>query len=103
MVAAARIAEGFAGQGYGIFKPAVADVSVDMGWFHTDNIFSYARKGRSAEELAKIYFDSVGGNASMLLNVPPDKDGLINKREIKTLQKFILQCFLMPFRCFYNK
>ena len=24
----------------------------------------------------------------MLLNVPPDKNGLINKREIKTLQKF---------------
>ena len=52
-----------------IFKPAEADVSVNMGWFHTDNIFSYARKGRSAEALAKIYFDSVGGNASMLLNL----------------------------------
>lgn len=71
-----------------IFKPAEADVSVNMGWFHTDNIFSYARKGRSAEALAKIYFDSVGGNASMLLNVPPDRNGLIGKSEIKRLEKF---------------
>lgn len=71
-----------------IFKPAEADVSVNMGWFHTDNIFAYARKGRSAEALAKIYFDSVGGNASMLLNVPPDRHGLIGRSEIKRLEAF---------------
>lgn len=71
-----------------IFKPAEADVSINLGWFHTSKIFSHARKQRSAKELATIFFNSVGGNASMLLNVPPDKNGLINKREIKKLQKF---------------
>ncbi len=71
-----------------IFKPAEADVSVNLGWFHTDKLFSYARKGRSAEKLAKIYFDSVGGNASMLLNVPPDRHGLIGRSEIKRLEAF---------------
>ncbi len=70
------------------FKPAEADVSINMGWFHTNKPFAYAKKGRSAEELAKIYFDSVGGNASMLLNVPPDRNGLIGKSEIKRLEKF---------------
>lgn len=71
-----------------IFKPAEADVSVNLGWFWHNNLYYLFKKQRTAEDLAKIYFDSVGGNASMLLNVPPDKDGLINKREIKTLEKF---------------
>lgn len=78
------------------FKPAEADVSINMGWFHTSRIFAYARKGRSAKALSDIYFNSVGGNASMLLNVPPNKDGLIGKSEIRRLEKFtrlINECF----------
>ncbi|MBQ8503676.1 MAG: alpha-L-fucosidase [Clostridia bacterium] len=71
-----------------VFKPAEADVSINMGWFHTSNIFAFARRGRSAEKLAEIYWNSVGGNASMLLNVPPNKDGLIGKSEVRRLQKF---------------
>lgn len=71
-----------------VFKPAEADVSINMGWFHTSNIFSHARRGRSAEALAHIYWNTVGGNASMLLNIPPNKNGLIGKSEIKRLQKF---------------
>ncbi len=80
-----------------VFKPAEADVSINYGWFHTNKPFSYARKKRTAEELAKIFFDSVGGNASMLLNVPPDKNGLINKREIKRLKEFA-KLIKEPFR-----
>ncbi len=79
-----------------IFKPAEADVSINLGWFWHNNLYYLFKKQRTAEDLAKIYFDSVGGNASMLLNVPPDKDGLINKREIKTLQKFT-QLITEPF------
>ena len=71
-----------------IFKPAEADVSINLGWFYHNNLYYLFKKQRTAKDLAKIYFDSVGGNASMLLNIPPDKDGLINKREIKTLEKF---------------
>ena len=71
-----------------VFKPAEADVSINLGWFWHNNLYYLLKKQRTAEDLAKIYFDSVGGNASMLLNVPPDKTGLINKREIRTLQKF---------------
>lgn len=71
-----------------VFKPAEADVSINLGWFWHNNFYYLLKKQRTAEELAKIYFDSVGGNASMLLNVPPNKDGLIDKREIKTLKKF---------------
>ncbi len=71
-----------------VFKPAEADVSINLGWFHTSNIFARARRGRSPKALADIYFNSVGGNASMLLNVPPDRDGLIGKSEIRRLEKF---------------
>lgn len=71
-----------------VFKPAEADVSINLGWFWHNNLYYIFKKQRTAKDLAKIYFDSVGGNASMLLNVPPNKDGLIDKREIKTLEKF---------------
>lgn len=71
-----------------VFKPAEADVSINLGWFWHNNLYYILKKQRTAEDLAKIYFDSVGGNASMLLNVPPNKNGLIDKREIKTLRKF---------------
>lgn len=71
-----------------VFKPAEADVSINLGWFHTSNIFAHARRGRSPEKLSEIYFNSVGGNASMLLNIPPNRHGLIGKSEIKRLKKF---------------
>ena len=71
-----------------VFKPAEADVSINLGWFWHNKLYYLFKKQRTAEDLAKIYFNTVGGNASMLLNVPPNKDGLIDKREIKTLEKF---------------
>lgn len=71
-----------------VFKPAEADVSINMGWFHTSNIFAFARRGRSPETLADIYFNTVGSNASMLLNVPPNRDGIIGKSEKRRLEKF---------------
>lgn len=71
-----------------IFKPAEADVSINLGWFWHNNFYYIFKKQRTAKNLSDIYFNTVGGNASMLLNIPPDKDGLINKREIRVLKKF---------------
>ena len=71
-----------------IFKPAEADVSINLGWFYHGKLYYLFKKNRTAEDLAKIYFNTVGGNATMLLNVPPNKSGLIDNREIKTLKKF---------------
>lgn len=76
-----------------LFSPAECDVSVDPGWFwHED---AYYRKDdpngksvRTGRELADIYMRTVGGNASLLLNVPPDKHGRINDREIEQLGAF---------------
>lgn len=70
------------------FKPAEADVSVNIGWFYTDKLFAKAKKQRKAEELADIYFKTVGGNASLLLNVPPDTRGLFADETVAQLKKF---------------
>lgn len=71
-----------------VFKPAEADVSSNIGWFFCSNRFKKASKLRPAEELAEIYFNTVGGNASLLLNVPPNKKGVIDPKNVAQLKKF---------------
>ena len=80
-----------------IFKPAEADLSVTHGWFYHKNLYYFPRKRRTAKYLADVFFNTVGGNASMLLNIPPDTDGLISKREIETLKEFT-ERIKAPFR-----
>ena len=62
--------------------PAEADVSIRPGWFHHP-----AEDGRvkTPEELADLYFQSVGRNAVLLLNVPPDRRGRIAEADIRSL------------------
>ena len=71
-----------------VFKPAEADVSVNYGWFYNDKKFNRASKMRKPQELADIYFSTVGGNASLLLNIPPDRRGLIAERNVEQLKQF---------------
>lgn len=57
-----------------IWYPSEVDTSIRTGWFYhpeEDNAV------RTAEELLNIYLDSVGANASLLLNLPPDTHGRI--------------------------
>ncbi len=71
-----------------IWSPAEADVSVTTGWFYHSRWYYLLRKKRTAEQLADIYFNTVGGNATLLLNVPPNKKGVISRREQRTLRRF---------------
>ena len=80
-----------------VFKPAEADLSVTYGWFYHESIYYFPRKRRTAKYLADVFFNTVGGNASMLLNVPPDREGLISEREIDTLEEFTRR-IKAPFR-----
>jgi len=65
-----------------IWYPAEVDVSIRKGWFHNPRD-DYSVKPLS--KLLEIYYNSVGANASLLLNIPPNREGLIGKAEIEIL------------------
>ena len=65
--------------------PAEVDVSIRPGWFYHENEDSLVK---TPEQLFEIYLTSVGRGALLLLNVPPDKRGLINENDINTLTGF---------------
>ncbi len=61
------------------YIPAEVDVSIRPGWFyHADQ----DDKVKSPRELDKIWFRSVGQNAMMLLNFPPDTTGNLPRRDV---------------------
>lgn len=65
--------------------PAEVDVSIRPGWFYHKNQDSLVR---SSENLMELYYSSVGRNSSLLLNVPPDRRGLLHENDIKSLLGF---------------
>jgi len=66
-----------------IWYPSEVDVSIRPGWFYHKCDDSLVK---SPEKLADIYFSSVGRNSLLLLNLPPDKRGLIHENDIKNLR-----------------
>lgn len=67
-----------------IWYPAEVNTSIRPGWFYHEEEDDQVR---SLEELIRIYYNSVGGNAMFLLNIPPTKDGLIHENDLKRLQE----------------
>lgn len=67
-----------------VWYPAEVDVSIRPGWFYHE---SEDDKVKSTAELLKIYYGSVGGNASLLLNIPPDKRGLFHENDVARLKE----------------
>lgn len=65
--------------------PAEADVSIRPGWFYKD---SENDRIKTLEELLGIYYASVGRNAVLLLNVPPDRTGRIYRADSLRLMEF---------------
>lgn len=64
--------------------PSEVDVSIRPGWFyHADQ----DKQVRSLANLVNIYFRSVGCNSVLLLNIPPDKRGLINEHDVKRIKE----------------
>lgn len=66
-----------------IWYPAEVDVSIRKGWFYHKK---QDRTVKSLDKLLSIYYNSVGANASLLLNVPPTPDGLIADADVKALK-----------------
>lgn len=68
-----------------VWYPAETDVSIRPGWFY------HAKeddKVKSPKELVNIYYASVGRNGVLLLNLPPDRRGLIHEQDAKNLSEW---------------
>ena len=79
-----RIAEVARQGGRLIWYPGQVDVSIRPGWFYhaaEDN------KVKPLDHLLEIYYTSVGGNAQLLLNIPPDKRGRIHENDAARLKE----------------
>lgn len=67
-----------------IWYPAEVDTSIRPGWFYHA---SQDNEVKPLEKLIDIYYNSVGGNATLLLNIPPDTRGLIHENDVKRLEE----------------
>lgn len=67
-----------------IWYPAEVNTSIRPGWFYHA---SEDDKVRSFEELIHIYYNSVGGNGTFLLNIPPTPEGLFHENDCRRLKE----------------
>ena len=65
--------------------PAECDVSIRPGWFYHA---SEDKKIKQPDSLFQLYLKSVGRGANLLLNVPPDRRGLITDKDSTSLAGF---------------
>lgn len=68
-----------------VWYPAEIDVSIRPGWFYHE---TEDDKVKTANELMDIYFTSVGMNGVLLLNIPPNTDGLLSDADVRSLEAF---------------
>lgn len=68
-----------------VWIPAECDVSIRPGWFYHKEEDSLVK---SPEQLFEIYLKSVGRGANLILNVPPDRRGLITQYDSASLMGF---------------
>jgi alpha-L-fucosidase len=62
--------------------PAEVDVSIRPGWFYHAKEDSLVK---TPEQLFDIYLKSVGRGSNLILNIPPDRRGLINEKDVASL------------------
>jgi alpha-L-fucosidase len=72
------------GAPYLLWYPAETDVSIRPGWFYHAK---EDEKVKSADTLWDMYLRNVGGNCVFLLNVPPDRRGLIHENDAAALHQ----------------
>lgn len=67
------------------WRPGETDVSIRPGWFYHP---AQDDQVKSLDRLTEIYFDSVGRNSKLLLNVPPTRAGLLRSIDVARLAAF---------------
>ena len=68
-----------------VWYPSEVDVSIRPGWFYHK---SQDNQVKTTEKLIDIYYSSVGRNSLLLLNIPPDRRGLIHENDQKVLEEW---------------
>jgi alpha-L-fucosidase len=68
-----------------LWIPAETDVSIRPGWFYHPSEDSQVKTGR---ELVNLYYQSVGRNSLLLLNVPPNRQGRLSWQDVASLKQF---------------
>lgn len=67
-----------------VWYPAEVNTSIRPGWFYHPEEDD---KVKSLEALLHVYFHSVGGNATFLLNLPPTPEGLIHENDCSRMRE----------------
>lgn len=67
-----------------IWYPAEVNTSIRPGWFYHS---AEDDQVKPLKELIYIYEHSVGGNATFLLNIPPDRNGMVHPRDVRRLHE----------------
>ncbi|HNY39914.1 MAG TPA: alpha-L-fucosidase [Bryobacteraceae bacterium] len=65
--------------------PAECDVSIRPGWFWHEK---ENERVKTPRQLMELYYKSVGRGANFLLNIPPDRRGLLHENDIASLKGF---------------
>ncbi|HEX9959254.1 MAG TPA: alpha-L-fucosidase [Fibrella sp.] len=68
-----------------VWIPAETDVSIRPGWFYHP---AEDKKVRSPSNLVKLYYESVGRNSLLLLNIPPNREGLLSEPDVASIRDF---------------
>lgn len=67
------------------FIPAETNTSIRPGWFWHE---SQNDQVRSPENLVRYWFESAGRNTAILLNLPPDRRGLLHERDVDSVLRW---------------
>ncbi len=68
-----------------VYAPAEINMSIRPGWF-----WHKEEEPHSLQRLYNTYLTSVGANACFHLNLPPNRDGLIDERDVERLRELRL-------------
>lgn len=71
-------------QGELVWFPAEVNTSIRSGWFYHSEEDNQVR---NVDELYQMYLKTVGGNSTFLLNIPPNKAGVIHENDLEVLNQ----------------